>query len=668
MSPRYSVIIPAHNEENRIEATLRDYASVFDDSEILVVLNGCSDKTEDRVRSVRREYANIQYIEIPHPVGKGGAVRAGFLLAQAPLVGFVDADGATPATEMLRLFSLIGNSDAVIGSRWMRGSTVEVSQPFQRRVASRVFNTCVRVLFGLPFHDTQCGAKVFKAKALEAVIERVETANMAFDVDVSFALKEAGYKITEAPTVWRDVEGTRVRLVSASAKMFASLLRLRMRESFLRYALPFFDRLFPTKPIRVHDGFSILILNLRDPTHPQAGGAETYLFEMAKRWVTLGNDVEWLTASYKGAERNAMLDGVRITRVGNAVTVYGAVPLEYLRNFRDRFDVIVDSENGIPFFSPLFSLKTKICVMHHVHQRVFRAHLPFPVSEIFAWIERKVMPLVYSGSQFVAVSDDTRSEMEQLRISKTPIEVVRNGVDPRLLPGEKATAPTVLYLGRLKAYKRVDLLIRAFARVLASVPDAVLMIAGAGDAKEQLVQLVNELGLHSKVSFEGYVDDRRKRELLQQAWVYVSASEMEGWGISVTEANACGTPAVAFAVPGLREAIIANVNGLLVPDGQDLSRAITSLLSDHELRERLERGALERARTLSWDRSAEDLLEIIMRCVAGTSYSLVRLKDHWTVVSGGYSPAGPFLVPKDASPGNDPSSDANGEAASTYAV
>ena len=584
MKPRYSVIIPAHNEASRIEPTLREYAAEFDDSEILVILNGCTDITAAIVERLTLEYRNVKHLVIDHPVGKGGAVRAGFLIARGDHVGFVDADGSTPARELRRLFGCLVRAEVVVGSRWKSGARVTNAQPFRRRIASRVFNALVRLFFGLPFQDTQCGAKVFSADALSQVIGCVDTSNMAFDVDLLYALKRAGITFHEEPTEWHDKAGSCVSLASASARMLGALLRLRMRYSALRLIVPVFDALYPTNPIRAHDGFSILILNWRDPQHPQAGGAETYLFELARRWVKCGNRVEWLTAGFKGGAQHEELHGVGITRVGNALTVYLALPWMYVRRFRDRFDVVIDAENGIPFFSPLFSLKPKLCLIFHVHKRVFQEQLPKWISWFFVLLETKVMPYVYRNSRFVTISKTSHDEMLENRFSEKPVDVVYSGVGVECEPGAKSAVPTVAYVGRLKPYKRVDLLIRAFPGVLDQIPAARLVIAGSGDAESKLRELIDELGLADRVEIRGFVDEATKIQILQQAWLFVTPSSMEGWGIAAIEANACGTPVVAYDVPGLREAIVSGMNGVLLPNGSDLTPTIVDILADRERR------------------------------------------------------------------------------------
>jgi glycosyltransferase involved in cell wall biosynthesis len=340
--------------------------------------------------------------------------------------------------------------------------------------------------------------------------------------------------------------------------------------------------------------------------------------------------VEWLSGGFPGGAARDRIDAIPVRRVGNAVTVYAAVPWTYLREFRDRFDLVLDSSNGIPFFSPLFSMKPKICVMYHVHREVFKKHLPGWLAGILAWCEETFVPIVYRNVHFVTISEDTRDEMARVGIGSPAAGLVRCGVDDRLVPGEKAAVPTVLYLGRLKAYKRVDRLIEAFAAVRARLPSAVLRIAGTGDALPALRGLVARLGLDEAVTFEGFVDDDRKRELLQRAWATVSLSEMEGWGISAIEGNACGTPAIAYDVPGLREAIVHQESGLIVPDGGDAAAAIVAVLTDDALRHRLERGALARAAKFSWDEAAREMLFEIVRAIVGMDFRAVDLDGRWT--------------------------------------
>lgn len=632
--PRFSLIIPAHNEASRLGLTLGAYLDTFSDSEVIVVLNGCTDETEAVAFESAGGRSNLRLIRIDQAVGKGGAVRAGFIAARAGVIGYVDADGATAPAEIRRIFEMVGpNADVVIGSRWKRGADVRIAQPFLRQLTSRAFNSFVRAMFGLPYSDTQCGAKAFHADAIRGIADSLQVSNFAFDIDLLYALRRAGRTIVETPTAWRDIGGSKIDDIGhASRAMLQAVLRLRMHHSLFRYVIPVFDRIWPTTPLRVRDGFSVLFLNWRDPKHPQAGGAEKYLLEVGRRLVERGNRVHWLTAGFAGCEPTDSIDGIDVTRVGNRFTVYAAIPLIYLRKFRDRFDVIIDAENGIPFFSPFYSLKPKLCLMFHVHQRVFEKHLPVPVSTLFKWLEAWVMPRVYSASRYLAISNDTKTDLAALGVPPDQIDLAVSGIDPSLRPGSKSLRPTILYLGRLKAYKRVVTLIDDMPTVLATLPDAVLIIAGTGDEEESLRARVRELGIDRAVRFEGFVSEDRKRELLGSAWVFAMPSEMEGWGLTLIEANACGTPCVGYDVPGVGEAILDGSSGVVVSNSERLAPSLLKILRDEKFREMLVEGALRRSADFSWDATTQAILNTIMGEVARTHINYVRNGDDWHVI------------------------------------
>lgn len=645
--PAITIVVPAHNEAARIGGMLADYVHTFGpEAEFVVVLNGCTDGTRAVVEAVARNDVRMHLVEIPQAVGKGGAVRAGFALARAPVVGYADADGATPAREFRRLAACLGPTDgpgydAVIASRWHPGAHVRLAQPAVRRVASRVFNLCVRALFGMRYADTQCGAKIFRRAALERALADVETANFAFDVDVLFALHRAGARVREEPTTWSDRPGSRVNVASASPKMLASLVRLRLRHSMIRAVIPLFDRVLPTQPMATKRGLRVLIVNWRDVRHPRAGGAETYLHEIARRLVVRGAEVEWLCAGFRGGAADETIDGVRIRRVGDRATIYLLAAWTYLRRLHDRFDVIVDSENGIPFFTPLFSLKPKVLLVYHVHRRVFLERMPFPINRLFVWLELGLVPAIYRRVPVVTISDDTHADLLRYGKTRLPIAIVHPGVGADCLPGEKATAPTAVYVGRLEPYKRVDLLVDAFARVHAALPAARLRVVGAGTDERRLRAQVAARGLGEVVTFCGFVSDETKVRELAGAWVFASASSHEGWGIAAIEAHACGTPAVAFDVAGLREAILRETTGALVLDGDVAAFAarLFAYLTDAPLRERHARAARERARAFDWDATAERFYELLRVQSLDQPLHLLHEDRAWHVVARVESPA-----------------------------
>lgn len=229
MTPNLSIIIPAYNEEKRIRATLDDYARVFDgkNTEMWIVINNTTDRTPDIVSEYTQRYPWIHALNIPERIGKGGAVLEGFKRAQGEVIGFVDADHSTSAEEYLRLYSLIGNHDGVIASRWLKESVIDQKQTFFRRLMSRLFNVTIRLGFGLTYHDTQCGAKMFKQALAKYLSTHVRTADWTFDVDLLYQSKKRRADIIEVATTWRNKEGSQLRVLRIAVKTLLSLFRLR---------------------------------------------------------------------------------------------------------------------------------------------------------------------------------------------------------------------------------------------------------------------------------------------------------------------------------------------------------------------------------------------------------------------------------------------------------
>ena len=243
------LLIPAYNEEQRIEPVLRDYASYFDKHypgkfQLIVVLNGCTDNTMGIVRSVAAEHPTISALDFPEPIGKGGALIEGLKLAPlADLIGYVDADGATAPAAFYDLVRRIPEADCVIGSRWLPGAILHQAQSTNRQFASRMFHRIVQLLFGMNIRDTQCGAKVMRRNAVERIHSSLRIADMAFDINLLYALKRAGFKILEVPTEWTDKVGSKVVLGRTSLTMLLSVIRV-----WLIYS-PFYKYLGPLRPL-----------------------------------------------------------------------------------------------------------------------------------------------------------------------------------------------------------------------------------------------------------------------------------------------------------------------------------------------------------------------------------------------------------------------------------
>ena len=232
--PSLLLLIPAYNEEGRIEPVLRDYARYFKENyggkfELVVVLNGCTDDTLGVIQRVAAEFPAVSALEFREPIGKGGALIEGLKLAPlADLIGYVDADGATPPRAFHDLVRPIDRADCVIGSRWLPDSVLHVEQTGRRQFASRIFHRVVECFFHLHIRDTQCGAKVMRRQAVEKVHAALTIADMAFDINLLYCLKREGFRILEVPTEWTDKIGSKVTLFRTSLVMFLSVLRIRL--------------------------------------------------------------------------------------------------------------------------------------------------------------------------------------------------------------------------------------------------------------------------------------------------------------------------------------------------------------------------------------------------------------------------------------------------------
>lgn len=367
-SRQLRIVIPAHNESERIVHTLADYCAAFAETgTIVVVANACTDDTVKVIERLRQKYDNLELLAIHGKIGKGGAIRAGLKMGGAePYVGFVDADASTAASEFARLLDHCKSvkCDGVIGSRWSKGSVVEPRQPWSRRFASRCFNGLVRAFFGLRFRDTQCGAKVFRRDAIDPVLCHLELANFAFDVDLLFQLKEHGKRIVELPIRWSDAGGSKVRLVPSSISMFMALLRLRLRNSRAKH-FPYVEYIGRHAVIPVNVSHKVVMLNHRyDAIHDKL---RDVAMECTQLLEQRGFTVQWMEdLPYRGSEGPGS---------GLVATVMDRLRffLWYAyRSTRDA-DALVELESGTPSFVPYFSVKPKFLITSNNGRNAVRA-------------------------------------------------------------------------------------------------------------------------------------------------------------------------------------------------------------------------------------------------------------------------------------------------------
>lgn len=365
----------------------------------------------------------------------------------------------------------------------------------------------------------------------------------------------------------------------------------------------------------------ILVLNWRDINHPEAGGAEVHLHQILKR-VAHQHRVVLVSSRFAGCHRSEIVDGIEIVRIGSNSSFNFAALWQYLTRLRhEDFDVVVDDISKVPLFTPLYVKRPLVAIIHMRHKNIFFKELPLPMA-LYAYLLERLMPLVYRRSPLITGSGSSSLENELLAmgIPQDNINLVHTAIDHSLYrPNTSSVDESLtLYFGRIKPYKQVDRLVRAFGIVSQTLPQVKLMIAGKGD-DAQLRSLVARLGLNDSVSFSGEVSEEEKVKILQRAWVLVTPSMREGWGLTVTEANACGTPCIAYDVPGLRDSIRDGETGLLVPHGDinALAEAIVKVLSDGKLRAKLSRNAIEWASNFSWDKTAEEFERVLQEVVDG---------------------------------------------------
>jgi glycosyltransferase involved in cell wall biosynthesis len=362
----------------------------------------------------------------------------------------------------------------------------------------------------------------------------------------------------------------------------------------------------------------ILLVNWRDRTNPQAGGAEVHLHEIFGRLAARGHEVHLLTSGYPGAAPEAALDGMAVHRVAGeyGFAARGRGAFEKLARALVP-DVVVEDVNKVPLYLPgLFRGPLVLLVPHLFGTTAFR-EVAWPVAAV-VWAAERPMPAVYRRAAVHAISASTRDDLVARGFAPEAIRVIYPGVDAaRYAPAAgavRAARPRFLYVGRLKRYKAVETAVAAVARLRRSgLPDAELWIAGDGNDRARLERLAAREG-GGGTRFLGRVSEDAKLALYREAWAVVFPSPKEGWGITNLEAAGCGTPAVASDSPGLRESVRHGETGLLVPHGDAgaMAAALAGLARDAAWRERLGRGARAFAESLSWERAAretEDHLE-----------------------------------------------------------
>jgi glycosyltransferase involved in cell wall biosynthesis/O-antigen/teichoic acid export membrane protein len=359
----------------------------------------------------------------------------------------------------------------------------------------------------------------------------------------------------------------------------------------------------------------ILVLADRDWTHPQAGGTGTVLFGQVSRWISGGHRVTLVAGTYPGAEPvSRPHERLEIHRMGSRLTVFPRAAWATFRGLGRDADVVLEVCNGIAFFTSLWAWlrKPRVLLVFHVHQEHYVAELGL-VGRVAAFVlEHVPLRFLYPGVPVVTISQSSREALVELGLDRERIHVVYLGLDAGALrPRERAPDPTLVYLGRLKRYKRIELLLD----IAAAVPTATLHVAGDGEHREALEDRARELGLDGRVVFHGHVDEEEKARLLGEAWLALTASSAEGWCLTVMEAAACATPTAALRVGGLSEAIVDGQTGVLVDSPEELVEQVAGLVEAPARLAAMGDAALSRARGFTWDNTASGTLEVMQRTI-----------------------------------------------------
>lgn len=312
----------------------------------------------------------------------------------------------------------------------------------------------------------------------------------------------------------------------------------------------------------------LLVVNWQDRENPLAGGAETHLHEIFGRLTRRGFDVTLLCGGWPNAPAKAELDGMHVHRIGTRYTFPFFARRAY-RELTERqgFDVIVEDINKVPLYTPRWTSAPVVALVPHLFGDTVFQEAPLPLATVVWTLERPI-PRVYRNAPFQAISESTADDLAARGIPREHITVIYCGIDTKHFtpqPEVRAPQPTFSYLGRLKRYKRVDLILRGFREL--DMANARLEIAGAGDDRRRLEELTASLDLSQQVTFLGRISEEDKLHLLRHSWALVFTSPKEGWGITNLEAAACGTPVVASNSPGIRESVRDGETGFLVPHG-----------------------------------------------------------------------------------------------------
>lgn len=357
---------------------------------------------------------------------------------------------------------------------------------------------------------------------------------------------------------------------------------------------------------------TVHMLAWRDLDDDEAGGSEIHAHNITSIWVQSGLEVTHRTSASTGRPALDTRAGYRVVRRGSRYSVFPRAALAEAVNRYGRADALVEIWNGMPFGSPVWRRGPRVIWLHHIHGPMWHMSLPKPLGHAGVALEEKLGPIVYRNQPIVTLSRSSEQELLELGFPARNVSVISPGVDPGFTPsGPKSPTPLVMAVGRLVPVKDFRRLVGIWAKVLDKVPDAELVIVGEGYERPLIEAEVARLGVSGSVRLPGRISDAELLDLYRRSWAATSVSVREGWGMTLTEAAACGTPAVATDIAGHADAVVKDRSGLLADHDDDLAAALVSVLTDSVLRNRLESGALQRAGELTWQHAALANFEVL---------------------------------------------------------
>lgn len=646
-SVELSLVIPSYNtgaELGDVLAALRRELVPLGSWEIIVVSDGSTDETV----AVAERFADqgVRVLHYPRRSGKGHALRVGLAEARGRYVGFIDGDGdiapdvIRPFLGIMRLYQ----PDIVLGSK--RHPLSEVRYPLVRRVMSWTYHKLVRALFGLNVRDTQTGLKLIRRETLAAVLPLMLEKRYAFDLELLVVARSLGFRrVFEAPVRIDFRSSGHVGLRAVGQILLDTAAIFYRRFVLGTYRLPrgtsgrsakrrpsvLAPFVSVTDPVARNGHLRIFILNWRDIRNPEAGGAEVFTHEVARRCVAWGHEVVLVTSRFPGSRPVELVDGVRICRMGRLRTgSFHALAQRQLARVKG-FDVVIDEINTIPFLTPLWRrrLPPVVALIHQLASDVLDAELRAPVATVGRWLEPRLLRL-YADVPVVSVSESTRRDL--LALGLRNVEVIPNGRDdpPKLDGVEKEPVPTFLFVGRLTPNKRPDHALAAFRAIRERLPDARMWIVGRGPMERTLRKSLPE-----GAEMLGFLPREELYRRMARGHCLLVPSVREGWGLVVIEANAVGTPAVGYDVPGIRDSIRDGSTGFLARDGDHVALAdrAVALVTGMDGYAAIRGEAMVWGRGFSWDETARLFLEIILASVARSAGDL-SLRSHELLSAG----------------------------------